>query len=687
MSAKHDAPAALGAHYDGAGVSFAVRAPGADAVELCIVSPNDHREEQRIALARCDGELYATHVAGLAPGTLYAYRVHGPYAPPSGARFNPAKRLIDPYARAIAAPLAWHTDQCGYLRSEGPDGDKPDPVDSAHVVPPAVVCDERFDWSGDVAPRTPLADTLIYECHVKGLTIAHPDVSPELRGRYLGLCSEPILAHLRTLGVTAVELLPLQHKLDERHLIERGFTNYWGYSPIGWSAPDPRFATASDGVQATELKAAIKRLHAAGIEVLLDVVFNHSGEGDHRGPTVSLRGFGNAAYYDLEPDHLDRYRDFSGCGSTLRMEHPVVRELILESLRRWVLEYHVDGFRFDLAAALAREYGRIAPDLGVLTAIAADPVLASVKLIAEPWDAAGGSVLGRLPAPWVEWNGEYRDAIRRAWREEGPRHGVVGKLAGGLAGSSDIYAPRGRGPTASVSFAASHDGPTLADLTSYARKHNQVNGEGNRDGPAESFASNWGVEGPTPDPAIVAARQRARRNMIATVALSLGVPMLQHGDELGRSQLGLDNGYCQDNERTWVDWRRSSDAADLLELARGAFAVRRSFATFRRTTHFTGASIDGRRDLVWYRPDGAEMKPDDWAEATAVAALYDARACGDGRLLLLVNTAAEPRTFVLPSMRWALVLATAAVDESVVLRATLEQQSLALMHAVEGVGA
>jgi glycogen operon protein len=463
----------------------------------------------------------------------------------------------------------------------------------------------------------------------------------------LGLSSDPVLEHLAGLGVTAIELLPVQQKCDEAHLVARGLTNYWGYSPIAWAAPDPRFATGCDGVQVDELKTAIRRIHAAGIEVILDVVFNHSCEGDHRGPTLSLRGLDNVAYYSLEPRYLDRYRDFAGCGNTLRMEHPAVRGLIFDSLRSWVREYHVDGFRFDLAAALARENGRLKPDGGLLAAMREDPVLGRVKLIAEPWDAAGGSLLGRLPVGWCEWNGEYRDSVRRFWRGDA---GELGRFTSALTGSSPTYAPSGRGAEASVNFVACHDGPTLADLTSYERKHNDANGESNRDGPAESFACNWGVEGGTSDERVSSERRRARRNLLATLALSLGVPMVQHGDELGRTQRGLDNGYCQDNPTTWVDWTIDGDAKEILRFARRAFALRRGLATFRRSSHFTGrAGLESGRDLVWLHPSGREMTVEDWHDPTAraVAARYDTTASGGERLLLLVNAGDAPVAFTL----------------------------------------
>lgn len=693
MSESLGSVRALGAQCSDAGVSFSVEAPGADAVELCIVSPDDRTEERRIELEASADGVHQGHVEQAGPGTLYAYRVHGRYAPHEGLRFNDAKRLVDPRARAIAGELRWHEDQCGFLREDGPDSAHPDPVDSAHCVPPAVVVDDCFDWSGDEPPRTPLEESLIYECHVKGLTIAHPHVAPALRGRYAGLASDPMIEHFLSLGVTAIELLPVQHKLDERHLVERGLTNYWGYSPIGWLAPDPRFASSGDGSQVRELKAAIKRLHAAGIEVLLDVVFNHSGEGDHRGPTVSLRGFGNATYYDLDPRRLDRYRDFSGCGAGLRTENVTVRRLVLDSLHAWVREYHVDGFRFDLAGALARENGEIADDLGVLRLIAEDPVLAHTKLIAEPWDAMGASVSGRLPSRWSEWNGAYRDDVRRTWGSKGGSHGRLGRFASRLTGSSDLYAAAGLGCRASVNYVASHDGPTLTDLTTYEQKHNELNGESNRDGPSESFSDAWGVEGPSTDPRIVEARDLARRNMIASLALSLGVPMLQHGDELGRTQSGNDNGYCHDGALTWVDWQMSERDRRFLDFVRRAFALRRSLATFRRRAHFTGERGNGGvRDLSWYDTRGEDLTPERWETATAIIALYDGRLAGDGMLALLLNVGAEACAFTLPwKRRWQTRLATAArMDDGAVveLSTTVAPRSLVLLQSSEaGAGA
>ncbi len=688
MSESGESERALGAQSDDGGVWFRVEAPGADAVELCVVSPEDRTEEQRIELEACADDVHRGYVRDLGPGTLYAYRVHGRYAPREGLRFNDSKRLVDPRARAIAGELKWHGDQCGFLREDGPDSAHPDPVDSAHCVPPAVVVDDRFDWTGDTFPRTPLEASLIYECHVKGLTIAHRGLAPELRGRYAGLASDSMIEHYQSLGVTAIELLPVQHKLDERHLVERGLTNYWGYSPIGWMAPDPRFASASDGAQVHELKTAIKQLHAAGIEVILDVVFNHSGEGDHLGPTLSLKGFGNSTYYDLDSRRPDRYRDFSGCGAGLRTEHAVVRRLILDSLHAWVREYHVDGFRFDLAGALARESGEIAEDLGILRVIADDPVLAGTKLIAEPWDATGGSVSGRLPKGWSEWNGEYRDDVRRAWRREPTRRGRLGPLASRLTGSSDLYAAAGRGSTASVNYIASHDGPTLVDLTTYEQKHNEMNGESNRDGPGESFSDSWGIEGPSTDRAIIESRELARRNFVATLALSLGVPMLQHGDELGRTQRGNDNGYCHDGTITWVDWQIAERDGRFLDFARRAFALRRSLATFRRSVHFTGErGSDGARDLSWHDRRGRELTPDQWETADAIVALYDGRPGGERMLALLLNVGSKRREFTLPwKRRWKTLLATAtSVDDAAIVEAqtTVAARSLVLLQSSE----
>jgi glycogen operon protein len=683
-------PTPLGATFDGHGVNFAVRSADAESIDVCLVSPEDPRSERRIELSARTDDVHHGYVAGIGPGTLYALRARGRYAPREGLRFNYAKRLVDPYARALAGEVRWRREQLGYRMTASHDVDAPDATDSARAVPPAIVVDPAFDWGDDAPPGVPLSETLIYECHVKGLTALHPGVPPSLRGTYLGLASHPVLAHLRALGVTAIELLPVQQKCDEAHLVERGLTNYWGYNPIAWAAPDPRFATASDGAQVDELKTAIRRIHAAGIEVILDVVFNHSCEGDHRGPTVSLRGLDNVSYYSLEPGHLDRYRDFTGCGNTLRMEHPAVRDLIRDSLRTWVREYHVDGFRFDLAAALAREDGHLQPDGGVLATMRDDPVLGRVKLIAEPWDAAGGSLLGRLPPGWCEWNGEYRDSVRRFWRGD---RGELGRFASALAGSSPIYAPSGRGPDASINFVTCHDGPTLADLTSYEHKHNEANGENNRDGPAESFACNWGVEGVTHDERIASERRRARRNLMATVALSLGVPMLQHGDELGRTQGGLDNGYCQDSPMTWVDWTADRDATDMLRFVRSVFAVRRTLAIVRRTSHFTGrAGPAAVRDLVWLHPNGREMTMEDWhdADARAVAAHYDATSSGGGRLLLLLNGGDAPVRFALATEEragdtWRVLLDTfdAAQEVPPGKRVVVAPRSLILLEPVK----
>ena len=684
-------PAPLGATFDGRGVNFAVRSGSAEVIELCLVSREDPRAEHRIELAGRTGDVHHGYVAGLAPGTLYALRARGRYAPREGFRFNHAKRLVDPYARALAGEVRWHPEQRGYRGVTSEDEARPDATDSGGSVPPAIVVASDFDWGDDAPPRVPLAESIIYECHVKGMTALHPAVPAPLRGTYLGLASQPVLEHLRSLGVTAIELLPVQQKCDEAHLVQRGLTNYWGYSPIAWAAPDPRFATGSDGQQVDELKTAVRHIHAAGMEVILDVVFNHSCEGDHRGPTLSLRGLDNLAYYSLEPHRLDRYRDYSGCGNTLRMDHPAVRDLIFDSLRAWVNEYHIDGFRFDLAAALAREGGHLRPDAGLLAAMREDAVLRHVKLIAEPWDAAGGSLLGRLPAGWCEWNGEYRDSVRRFWRGDG---GELGRFASALAGSSPIYAPSGRGPEASINFVACHDGPTLADLTTYERKHNEANGEHNRDGPSESFACNWGVEGETADPRISAARRRARRNFIATLACSLGVPMVQHGDELGRTQKGLDNGYCQDNPTTWVDWTLDDNALDLLRFVRRAFAVRQRMAVFRRASHFTGRPEEGSApDLVWLHPSGHEMTVSDWhaPEARAVAARYDAGDAGGECLLLLLNGSDAPVSFKLAAgdraaHGWHIVLSTLDQAAKAPHGSTLvvAPQTLILLERTEG---
>jgi glycogen operon protein len=606
---------ARGATWDGRGTHFALWSGVASAVELCLFDANG-AQSARLPLMRGDGGVWSGYVPGAAPGQRYGYRVHGPFAPERGQRCNPNKVLLDPYARALEHAPRWHALQFG-------GGEQPDPRDDAGAVPKSVVIDPSFDWQGDAPPRVPLCDGVIYECHVKGLSALHPLVAPELRGRFLGLASEPVIAHLLGLGVTAVELLPVQQAYSERFLVERGLTNYWGYNTVGFFAPDARFAASVEpGSAVREFKTMVRALHRAGIEVILDVVYNHTGEADEHGPTLCLRGIDNAAYYHLDPHDPRRYRDFTGCGNTVNLQHPEVLRLVLDSLRYWVQEMHVDGFRFDLAPALARTArGEVALAGGPFAAIDADPVLAAVKRIAEPWDAAkGGMQLGGFPAGWAEWNSRYRDAVRRFFRGDARARA---ELATRLAGSSDLFARPGRGPTASVNFAACHDGFTLRDLTSYAHKHNEQNGWNNGDGENDNGSRNFGVEGETERADLRELRARTCRSLLATVALSLGVPMIQQGDEMGRTQHGNNNPYGHDAELGWVHWQLDSEQRALLAFAQRCFALRRELGVFRRAGHFDGRRVGDApgggalKDVAWLRPDGGELDEHDWSDPDA----------------------------------------------------------------------
>ena len=608
-------PSPLGAAWDGEGTNFALPSAHATAVDLCLFAePADAAASERIELHRDDGGVWHAYLPGVGPGQLYGYRAHGPYAPELGHRFNPAKLLLDPYARALSGPVHWE-------RVPGPaqvsDTDPriqpaPDPRDTAGMMPKSIVVDAAFDWAGDQHPRTPWERSLIYECHVKGMTMLHPEVPEELRGTYLGLATEPIIDHLQRLGVTAVELLPVHHAVTEPRLAALGLVNYWGYSPIGYFAPDSRFASQALGGQVTEFKTMVARLHQAGLEVILDVVYNHTAEGDHRGPTLCFRGVDNVAYYRLDPDDPSRYIDYTGCGNTLDIRRPRTLDLVLDSLRYWVGEMHVDGFRFDLAPVLARADTMVDPAAPFFDFVRREPLLSGVKLIAEPWDLGPhGYSVGRFPAGWAEWNGKYRDGVRRFWRGD---PGIAGELASRHTGSSDLYEAGGRGPLASVNFVTCHDGFTLHDLVSYETKHNEANGEGNRDGSDHNLSRNWGVEGPAEATQTVRRRERVKRDFLATLALSLGVPMISQGDELGRSQAGNNNAYCHDSPLTWLDWRLTPAQRHLLEFTRNVFALRRQIPALNRSAFFPheqSASWENKQ-LAWLRVDGTEMTADDW---------------------------------------------------------------------------
>jgi glycogen operon protein len=676
-------PSPLGATWDGEGVNFALYSENATAVELGLFDGGTARE-QRVALPERSSFVWHGYLPRLRPGQLYGYRVHGPYAPERGHRFNPAKLLIDPYARALSGSVRWHDALLGYAVLDGGEAHpRPSSEDSAPFVPKSIVLADGFAWGEDRPPRTPWSRTVIYECHVKGMTMRHPGVPEDLRGTYLGLASDPIIEHLLALGVTAVELLPIHQVAAERGLAERGLTNYWGYNSIAYFAPDPRYARGCRGEQVLEFKAMVKRLHRAGLEVILDVVYNHTGEGGHLGPTLSLRGIDNATYYRLGVPDAATYVDCTGCGNTLDMTHPRVVQLVVDSLRYWVQEMHVDGFRFDLATTLARGergFDRAAPFLQI---VAQDPVLSRVKLIAEPWDLGyGGWQTGNFPAGWAEWNDKYRDAVRRFWRGDA---GVVPELASRISGSSDLFQARDRSPLASVNFVTCHDGFTLRDLTTYERKHNEANGEGDRDGTDDNLARNWGAEGPSEQSSIARVRARTARNFLATLFFSQGVPMLSHGDEIGRTQHGNNNAYCQDGPLTWLDWQLDAERAELLDFTRRAAGLFHAYPELRRHRFFTGkAREDGRKDIVWLRPDGAEMEDADWgnAENRFLGMLVHGAREVDSDVLLLMNGGSRSRSFVLPATsapgRWRELLSTAHAGERVLRGASI----LVLAHSL-----
>ena len=601
-------PFPLGATFDGSGANFSLFSEVADRVELCLFG--DDGDETRIDLPEVTAFVHHGFVPGIQPGQRYGFRVHGPWAPERGARCNPAKLLIDPYAKAVEGEVRWADAVFPYPLSDGPDGE-PTASDSGPFIPRSVVVNPYFDWADDRHPRHPWHETVVYETHVKGLTWLHPDVPEDLRGTYLGLCSQPILDHLTGLGVTAVELMPVHQFVHDARLDEQGLRNYWGYNSIAYLAPHNEYAVYGQrGQQVQEFKQMVKTLHRAGIEVILDVVYNHTAEGNDAGPVLSLKGADNAAYYRLNPDDPRRYVDYTGTGNSLNMRHPHVLQLIMDSLRYWVTEMRVDGFRFDLAATLARELHDVDKLSAFFDLIQQDPIVSQVKLIAEPWDVGeGGYQVGNFPALWSEWNGRYRDETRDFWR--GAEH-TVAEFGYRFTGSSDLYQANGRTPSASINFVTAHDGFTLDDLVSYDAKHNEANGEDNRDGTDDNRSWNCGVEGPTDDEAINALRRRQRRNLLTTLMLSQGVPMLLGGDELGRTQQGNNNAYCQDTEVSWYDWAAVDH--DLLEFTSRLIELRRNHRVFRRRRFFQGQPIMGEHidDIGWFTPKGDPMSESDW---------------------------------------------------------------------------
>ena len=599
----------LGATYDGNGTNFAIFSEGATRVELCLFG--DRGKETRVDLVDVDAFVWHAYLPNIGPGQRYGFRVHGPDDAAQGQRFNPSKLLLDPYAKAVEGQITWGQPVFGYNFG---DPDSRNDEDSAHQMMKGVVISPFFDWSGDRQPKTPYADSFIYEAHVKGLTELHPDVPEELRGTYSGVAHPAIIDHLLKLGVTAIELMPVHQFVNDSTLQDHGLSNYWGYNTIAFFAPQNTYASTGErGQQVQEFKGMVRALHAAGIEVILDVVYNHTAEGNHLGPTLSMRGIDNAAYYHLEDDDKRYYTDYTGTGNSLSVRHPHTLQLIMDSLRYWVLEMHVDGFRFDLASTLAREFYEVDRLATFFELVQQDPVVSQVKLIAEPWDVGpGGYQVGNFPPQWTEWNGKYRDTVRDFWRGE-PQ--ALGEFASRLTGSSDLYEHSGRRPVASINFVTAHDGFTLRDLVSYNEKHNEANGEDNNDGESHNRSSNFGVEGPTDDPEINALRARQQRNFIATLLLSQGVPMLLHGDEMGRTQGGNNNGYAQDNEITWIDW--SSVDQPLVEFTAALARLRREHPTFRRSRFFDGRPVKMEEgapipDIVWLRPDGTAMQPEDW---------------------------------------------------------------------------
>jgi len=603
-------PYPLGATWDGRGVNFALFSAHAEKVELCLFDAKGKRELERIRLPEYTDQVWHGYLHDARPGMLYGYRVYGAYDPANGHRFNANKLLLDPYAKAVYGTFQWNDTLFGYRVGHANQDLSFDRRDSAPAMPKCVVVDTAFSWGDDRPPLTPWSETIIYELHVRGYTIANPDVPVAVRGSFAGLTAPAVLDHLVSLGVTAVELLPVQALVDERHLVEQGLINYWGYSGIGFHAPDPRYL--SNG-SINEFKVMVRRLHEAGLEVILDVVYNHTAEGGHLGPTLSFRGIDNASYYRLVPHNPRQHIDETGCGNTLDLSHPRVLQMVMDSLRYWVAEMHVDGFRFDLGSALARERHGFDRGSGFLDAIRQDPLLAGVKLIAEPWDIGpGGYQLGRFPPGWAEWNDRYRDCVRRYWRGD---DGMLPELAARLTGSSELFDHSGRRPWSSVNFVTCHDGFTLEDLVSYNSKHNFANLEGNRDGHNANLSFNYGVEGPTDNRAVLHLRQRQKRNLIATLLLSQGTPMLLAGDELGRTQRGNNNAYCQDNEVSWLSWSElDADGLDFLAFVRAVIALRRQHPVFRRPRFLHGRerAADGGRDVVWVTPEGREKTPEQW---------------------------------------------------------------------------
>jgi isoamylase len=695
-------PQPRGAHWDGEGVNFAIFSEHAEKVELCLFDAAGRRELQRIPLVERTDQIWHCYLPEARPGQLYGYRLSGPYRPDEGHRFNPHKLMLDPYARQIVGNVRWSDALFGYTVGHRRGDLSYDRRDSAGAMPKSRIVDPAFTWGQDARPEVPWEDMVVYELHVRGFTMQHPQVPPALRGTYAGLAAPAVVDYLKRLGVTTVELLPIHAFVDDRYLVEKGLRNYWGYNSIGFFAPEARYSSSGS---INEFKTMVKTLHSAGIEVILDVVYNHTAEGNELGPMLCFKGVDNAAYYRLKPEQRRYYNDYTGCGNTLDTGHPAVLQLVMDSLRYWVTEMHVDGFRFDLASALAREGHAVDPFGSFFDIAHQDPVLSCVKLIAEPWDLGeGGYQVGNFPPGWAEWNDKYRDTMRRYWRGDG---GLIGDFARRLTASSDLYARNGRLPRSSVNFITAHDGFTLRDLVSYDHKHNEANLEGNRDGHDNNLSWNCGAEGPTDDPAILELRERQSRNLLATLLLSQGVPMLLAGDETGRTQGGNNNAYCQDSPLSWVDWTPSETRERLFAFVRQLIAIRRSHAVFRRRHFYRGRSAQGEagKDLEWLKPDGTAMTQQEWdhefARCLGVQLHGDALDEIDGRgrplrddmLVVLFNAHHDRIPFTLPGHDEAgwLVLLDTSRDGGVMPEGTwqsgeryeLEGRSLALLQKIE----
>ena len=655
-------PHRLGATWDGRGSNFALFSANAEKVELCLFDRSGRREMERIVLPERTDDVWHGYLPEAVPGQVYGYRVHGPYDPANGHRFNSNKLLLDPYAKKLVGPFVWHDAHFGYRTKSARLDLSFDRRDNARGMLKAVVIDPSFNWGNDRRPENPWHDLIIYEAHVKGLTMKWDQVPAAWRGSYRGISARETIDHMRKLGVTAIELLPVHAFLDDRYLADKKMKNYWGYNSLGFFAPEPRYTPADDALG--EFKSTVRQLHDAGIEVILDVVYNHTAEGSEMGPTLSFRGIDNVSYYWLTPDDGRYYENFTGTGNALNLTHPRVLQMVMDSLRYWVEECHVDGFRFDLATTLARGPNGFDPHAGFLAAIAQDPVLSRVKMIAEPWDIGlGGYQVGAFPQGWSEWNDTFRHALRRYWKGDA---GLIGEVAGRMSGSADIYQHRGRPPRASINHITVHDGFTLADITAYNQKHNEANGEENRDGSDDNQSNNWGAEGHTDDPHILDLRRRARRNMLATLFLGRGVPLLLAGDEVSNSQGGNNNAYCQDDEIGWVDWSgRGRDGDDYIEFVSKLTSLRGKYPQLKPTHWLNGHDGNRPPDIMWLTPQATEMQQVDWefAEARFLAYVLAANAEGGKPLFVVMNAGGDPVEFVFPEFldleNWAGVLTTA----------------------------